>query len=52
MVSKILMLSLKESNYSCLYTVVECRRFFQRESLAAGSFDQLPAPLERILADA
>ena len=26
--------------------------FFYRESLAAGSLDQLPAPLERILADA
>ena len=25
--------------------------FFYRESLAAGSLDQLPAPLERILAD-
>ena len=26
--------------------------FFYRESLAAGSLDQLPAPLEHILADA
>ena len=26
--------------------------FFYRESLAAGSLDQLPAPLERNLADA
>jgi hypothetical protein len=31
---------------------VECREFFYRESLAAGSLDQLPAPLERIPADA
>jgi hypothetical protein len=33
-------------------TAVECREFFYRESLAAGSLDQLPAPLERIPADA
>jgi hypothetical protein len=26
--------------------------FFYRESLAAGSLDQLPAPLEHFLADA
>jgi hypothetical protein len=34
------------------FGIVECREFFLRESLAAGSFDQLPAPLECILADA
>jgi hypothetical protein len=32
--------------------LVELNEFFYSESLAAGSFDQLPAPLERIPADA
>jgi hypothetical protein len=31
---------------------VEANEFFYSESLAAGSLDQLPAPLERIPADA
>ncbi len=35
-----------------MLAAVECHEFFSRESLAAGSFNQLPAPLERILADA
>jgi hypothetical protein len=30
----------------------DANEFFYRESLAAGSLDQLPAPLEHILADA
>jgi hypothetical protein len=34
------------------YSVVKANEFFYRESLAAGSLDQLPAPLERIPADA
>jgi hypothetical protein len=33
-------------------TTVEANEFFYSESLAAGSLDQLPAPLERIPADA
>ncbi len=32
--------------------IVDANEFFYRESLAAGSLDQLPAPLEHILADA
>jgi hypothetical protein len=39
-----------------LIVLVQCmcnaNEFFYRESLAAGSLDQLPAPLERIPADA
>ncbi len=30
----------------------DANEFFYSESLAAGSLDQLPAPLEHILADA
>jgi hypothetical protein len=35
-----------------LYSSCNANEFFYRESLAAGSLDQLPAPLERIPADA
>jgi hypothetical protein len=35
-----------------IYYYCKDYEFFYRESLAAGSLDQLPAPLEHILADA
>ncbi len=34
------------------YNTCNANEFFYRESLAAGSLNQLPAPLEHILADA
>jgi hypothetical protein len=34
------------------FECVDATEFFYSESLAAGSLDQLPAPLERIPADA
>jgi hypothetical protein len=39
--------SVRSSKRQC-----NANEFFYRESLAAGSLDQLPAPLEHILADA
>jgi hypothetical protein len=37
---------------SSVYSVCRYYESFYSESLAAGSLDQLPAPLEHILADA